>query len=139
MTAQEAADWQQRHPQPSLWKGWQVQAAVGCVVVVLAGLGWLVQLWSGAVVLSCAYGVLAVLVPSALAVAGVWRSQCWAGGGAGAGFAAVLLWEGVKVVLVIVGLVLAPIVLGQWMHWLGLIAGFVVVVKAYMLGLITGR
>jgi ATP synthase protein I len=47
---------------------------------------------------------------------------------------ALFFWEGVKIVLSILMLVLAPVLLKN-LNWLALVAGFVLVIKVYWLAL----
>ena len=137
-TAEQAEAWRAANPSPSLWQMWKVQAYAGLAVVVASGLVQALAGWSSAVVLSAIYGVLAALLPSALAIAGMLRGrrrqeQAGLRLGAGFGFASVLAWEGVKVMLTIVLLALAPLLMGGHMNWLAMLAGFVVTLKAYWL------
>ena len=136
-TAEQAQAWRQANPSPSLWMYWRVQVVVGVALVVIA-LGLQVwQGWTWAVSLSALYGVLVVLGPSALAVAGVlrgWekRTQLLGNrGGAGLGFATVLLWEGCKVLITIGLLALAPVLLGNVMSWPAMVLCFIITLKAY--------
>ncbi|MGC9562263.1 ATP synthase subunit I [Brachymonas sp.] len=136
LSAEEAQAWRAAHPQPSLWRIWRSQVAMGICACVLALLLRQALSWPWAVPVSVAYGVLAVLVPGGLATAGMWRaSQRMQGvskvAGAGFGFAVILLWEGFKVLLTIAMLVMAPRVLHGWINWLALVAGFVVTLKTY--------
>ena len=137
-TAEQAEAWRAANPSPSLWQMWKVQAYAGLAVVVASGLVQALAGWSSAVVLSAIYGVLAALLPSALANAGMLRGrrrqeQAGLRLGAGFGFASVLAWEGVKVMLTIVLLALAPLLMREHMNWLAMLAGFVVTLKAYWL------
>ena len=136
-TAEQAQAWRAAHPIPSLWAYWRAQVVVAVVVVLLAALLRPLFGWPDGVLPSAVYGVLAVLLPGALAVAGVlraFRRQMQASrkvGDAGLGFAAVLLWEGCKVLATIGLLALAPVVLKGWMNWPALLLAFVVTLKAY--------
>lgn len=144
-TAEQARAWREANPTPSLWRLWRIQVAVGGVLVLLV---WLLQMqagWRFGVVPSAAFGVLAVLGPSALATAGVlrgWRRQMQAQrkvGGAGLSFVTILMWEGFKVLFTIALLALAPQVLREWMSWPAMLAGFVVTLKAYWWAWIRGQ
>lgn len=136
-TAEQAEAWRAANPTPSLWRYWWVQVAVGVLVVVLASLLQQLAGWKFAVVPSAIYGVLAVLLPSALSVAGVLRSfhrlvqARRKVGSAGLGFATVMLWEGCKVLATICLLALAPVLLKDWMSWPAMLIGFIVTLKAY--------
>ena len=144
-TAEQAQAWREANPTPSLWRLWGVQLIVGMVLVFFL---WLLQMragWQFGVVPSAAYGVLAVLLPSALATGGVlrgWRRQMQAQrkvGGAGLSFATILMWEGFKVLFSILMLALAPQLLREWMSWPAMLAGFVVTLKAYWWAWIRGQ
>lgn len=136
-TAEQAQAWRQANPEPSLWQYWKTQMIVGGLLVGLVAVAQLMLHWSTGVLLSTAYGVGTVLLPSAAAVAGVLRGfrkrEQWLGssGGAGLGFATVMLWEGCKVLVTIMLLALAPWVLGGAINWLALVLAFVITLKAY--------
>jgi ATP synthase protein I len=85
---------------------------------------------------SVLYGAASVVIPSALMAYGLTSSALarLTSGFAQAAFAGFLLWEGVKVLLVVAMLWLAPTVVPE-LNWLGLLAGLVVVLKVYWLGL----
>jgi ATP synthase protein I len=91
----------------------------------------------GVVVKSVAYGALAVLLPTALMAWAMTRSanRPSAVGGAQVSLMGFFVWEGIKLLLVVALLGLAPVLLDA-VNWLALVAGFVVVLKAYGLVLL---
>lgn len=131
LTREEARQWRASQPQLSIWRlvGWQA------VVGLAAGLlGWLLTQQTS-VGWSVVYGSAAVVVPSALMAYGVTSSALarLLSGFAQAAFAGFLLWEGVKIVLAVAMLWLAPQVI-PGLNWLGLVAGLVVALKVYWFG-----
>lgn len=130
LTKGEAASWRKTHVALSIWRVifWQVV----CIFVV-GSLAWLAT-GSAAVVWSSVYGGCAVVLPGAFAAWGVSRSRVgvllslFAKGS----LAVVMFWEGIKVLLTIAMLALAPRVVGQ-LNWLALVASFVLVLKVYWL------
>lgn len=137
LTREEAQRWRASQPNFSIWRLVRWQLLVGLAAGAVA---WLfTQSWM--VVVSVVYGAAAVVLPSALMAYGLTSSALsrLMAGFAQAAFAGFLLWEGVKVLLAVVLLWLAPIVL-PGLNWLGLLVGLVVVLKVYWLGfLIQGR
>jgi ATP synthase protein I len=134
LTRQEAQQWRARQPAWSVWRvvGWQV------ALMVLAALlgGVLTQQWP--VAWSVAYGGACIALPTALMAYGLTASPLSRAlvavfpGMARLSLAGVLFWEGVKVLLALVMMWLAPRVVPD-LSWLGLVAGLVVVLKAYWL------
>ena len=103
----------------------------GKVLAVAAG--WWVSGGERAVLLSLAYGALAAWLPAVLfarMVARRMRLQAHAGGA----LMALMVGEGIKIALTVALLLAAPRVLTQ-VHWLALLAGFVVTIKAAWLAL----
>lgn len=135
-TAAEAQAWRQRQPNDSVWRlvAWQIVLVL--VVGVVSGL----VTRSSVVVWSAVYGGCAVLLPTALMAYGLTSSglakllQAVWPGWSKAALAGVLFWEGVKVLLVLALLWLAPRFV-PGLNWLALVAGLVVVLKAYWLEL----
>jgi ATP synthase protein I len=136
LTPAEAQAWRSRQPADSVWRlvGWQVVLVL--LVAAVAGV------WSrnATVVWSSVYGGCAVLVPTALMAYGLtssglakWLALVWPGWSRAA-LAGLLFWEGVKVLLVLALLWLAPRFV-PGLSWLALVAGLVVVLKAYWLEL----
>jgi len=137
LTAEQASEWRARQPQASVWSvvRWQlVLLLLASVLTVPVALVWGQPVW----VVSVFYGGLCVLLPTALMAYGLtassWaqRRKQQAGQGAGAVMAGVFFWEGVKIVLVIAMLALAPLLIPN-LSWLGLLLGLVLVLKAYWL------
>ena len=126
-TADEASEWRKRQRRVSVWLvvGWQALAAV--VVGLCAG--WLVGEAAG---WSAAYGGWSVVLPSAVMAQGITSGRLvrlvsvFPAGSLGG----VVFWEGVKVLLVVALLVLAPVAVSE-LSWLALVAGLVVVLKVY--------
>ncbi len=132
LTRDEAQQWRARNPEVSVWRVVFWQAAL----CVLAGLvGWLFSVQAA---VSAVYGGLSVLLPSALMAYGLTSSglakmlRAAFPGMAKASLAGVLFWEGVKVLLVLALLWSAPRLVPE-LNWLALVAGLVVVLKAYWL------
>lgn len=132
LTRAQAQQWRATQPVLSLWRLVGLQLLVGLAAAALGGL----LLQSAALAWSILYGAAAVVLPTAVMVYGVSSSalsRLWAGF-AQAAFASFLLWEGVKVLLVVALLWLAPVMVPE-LSWLGLLAGLVVVLKVYWFGL----
>jgi ATP synthase protein I len=137
LTREEAQQWRSSQPVFSVWRlvGWQLLAGLAA-----GALAWLFT-QSVAVAVSVLYGAAAVVVPSALMAYGLTSSALsrLMAGFAQAAFAGFLLWEGIKILLAVALLWLAPVVVAD-LNWLGLLAGLVVVLKVYWLGfLVQGR
>ncbi|MDO9202603.1 MAG: ATP synthase subunit I [Hydrogenophaga sp.] len=132
LTREEARQWRASQPVFSVWRLVGVQLLAG---VATGLLGWLLM-QSVSVGWSVLYGAASVVIPSALMAYGLTSSALarLTSGFAQAAFAGFLLWEGVKVLLVVAMLWLAPTVVPE-LNWLGLLAGLVVVLKVYWLGL----
>jgi len=135
LTAEQAGEWRTRQPQTSVWSvvRWQVVLLLlGSVLVVPFALVWGQPAW----VVSVFYGGLCVLLPTALMAYGLtashWaqRRKRQAGQSAGAVMAGVFFWEGVKILLAVAMLALAPRLIPD-LSWLGLLLGLVLVLKAY--------
>lgn len=133
LTAQQARQWRQSHPQLSLRRVFVMQALAGIVAAAAAGLltGRPLAAWSAA------YGSLAGLLPAALAAR---RMARWAAPGfsPGAALAGLLLWEGVKVSLTLGMLIAAPKILGA-PNWPALLIGLALTIKVYWVGLALAR
>jgi len=132
LTREEAQQWRQAQPHTSVWAvlGWQVVLAVlaACVAALLTR--------SQPVVVSLLYGAAAVVVPTGLMAWGLTKGALSrrAVGGAQASLAGFFVWEGAKLLLAIALLALAPRLVPD-LSWLALVAGLVVVLKAYWLEL----
>jgi len=131
LTREEAQQWRQRQPNVSVWWLVRVQVVVGLLAAVLGVLltqrpsvGW-----------SVLYGAAAVALPSALMAYGLTSSALsrWMAGLAQAALAGFFLWEGVKILLAVAMLLLAPKLVSD-LSWLGLLTGLVVTLKVYGFG-----
>lgn len=131
LTREEAQQWRASQPRISLWRLVGVQLLVGLSAGALA---WLFT-QSASVSWSVLYGAAAVVLPSALMAYGLTSSALsrLLAGYAQAAFAGFLLWEGVKVLLVVAMLWSAPWIVPE-LNWLGLLAGLVLVLKVYWFG-----
>lgn len=132
LTREEAQQWRARQPVFSVWRLVGVQLLAGLAAGVLGGL----FTQSAPVAWSVLYGAASVVIPSALMAYGLTSSALsrFTSGFAQAAFVSFLLWEGIKVLLVVALLWLAPTMVPQ-LNWLGLLAGLVLVLKVYWLGL----
>ncbi len=131
-SAEQAQAWRQSQPAISVWR---VLAAQMLVAVLLSSV---VALWfrSGSLGLSWMYGAMTVVVPAALFARGLTSPAASLNAMTAAmSFAA---WQGVKWVLAVLLLVLAPRVLPE-LSWPALLAGLVVTMKVYWLALIWGK
>ena len=131
LTREEAQRWRASQPNVSVWWLVGVQVLVGLSAGVLGGL--LTQ--RATVAWSVLYGAAAVALPSALMAYGMTSSAVsrLLAGVAQAAFAGFLLWEGVKILLAVAMLWLAPSVVPE-LSWLGLLAGLVLTLKVYWFG-----
>ena len=135
LTAEQANEWRARQPQTSVWGvvRWQlVLLLLATSLSVPFALVW----GAPAAVASVFYGGLCVLLPTALMAYGLTASR-WAqrrkqqaGQGAGDVMAGVFFWEGIKILLAVAMLALAPRLIPD-LSWLGLLLGLVLVLKAY--------
>jgi ATP synthase protein I len=131
LTREEAVRWRERQPAFSVWRLVGVQLLVG---LLLSGLSWLLTQRSQ-VAWSVLYGSAAVVIPSALMAYGI-TGSAWSRLMAGvpqAAFVGLLFWEGVKVLLAVAMLWLAPQMVPE-LSWLGLLLGLVVTLKVYWAG-----
>ena len=131
LTREEAQQWRASQPRFSVWRLVGVQFLVGLAASALA---WLFT-QSAPVAWSVLYGAAAVALPSALMAYGVTSSALsrLLAAYAQAAFAGFLLWEGVKILLVVAMLWSAPWIVPE-LNWLGLLAGLVLVLKVYWFG-----
>ena len=130
LTTEEAVAWRKTQKRVSLWGVIVLQAGAALLVGVVA---WGV-LGVRAVALSAVYGGLSVVVPAAVMVYGLTSgrlARLLAAFPAGS-LGGLVFWEGVKVLLTVAMLSLAPIVVGE-LSWLALLAGLVIVLKVYWL------
>lgn len=124
LTAEEAQALKKTSPKLSPWIVIVAQAVVGILVAGL--MGWLVG--SESALWSAAYGSLAVVVPAAVFARGLARQL--RAPNAGSALGGFFVWEMVKVALTVAMLFAAPRLIVD-LHWLALLAGFVVTMKVY--------
>ena len=130
LTADEAHQWRGAQVRLSVWRviAWQCVAVFGVGLLAYVLSGRLSVMWSAA------YGGVAVLLPSAAMAWGVTagRLSKMLSVFAKGSLAALIFWEGVKVLLVVMLLSLAPVWVPE-LNWLALVAGLVLVLKVYWL------
>ncbi len=132
MTAQEAQAWRERQPAFSVW--WVVGAQLALAVVLSLLAAWV---WGRSdIALSLMYGALAVALPAALFARGL--TSRLASTHAVAAALSFAVWQGVKLVLTVLLLALAPRVLND-VSWPALLAGLLLTMKVYWLALAWGR
>lgn len=131
LTREEAQQWRACQPEISVWRLVGMQLLVGLASGLL---GWLFT-QRAPVAWSVLYGAAAVVIPSALMAYGLTSSFLarLLVGVAHAAFAGFLLWEGVKILLAVAMLWLAPKIVPE-LSWLGLLAGLVLTLKVYWFG-----
>ena len=131
LTREEAQQWRSRQPRFSLWRLVQVQVLVGLASAALGGL--LTQ--SASVAWSVLYGAASGALPAAVMAWGMTSSALsrLPAGFAKVVFASFLVWEGVKILLTVAMLWFARYLVPD-LSWFGLLAGLVMVLKAYGLG-----
>ncbi|MDZ4357072.1 ATP synthase subunit I [Hydrogenophaga sp.] len=131
LTREEAQQWRASQPEVSVWRLVGMQLLVGLAAGVL---GWLLT-QRAPVAWSVLYGAASVVIPSALMAYGLTSSFLarLLAGVAQAAFAGFLLWEGVKILLAVAMLWLAPKIVPE-LSWLGLLAGLVLTLKVYWFG-----
>lgn len=125
LSAQEAREWRAVNPPLSPWPAVWAQAGAGLVVVAVA---WLASGGQGPATQSAAYGALAAWLPAVLFARLVARRMQGQTNAASA-LLALMVGEGIKIALTVALLLAAPRLLAQ-VHWLALLAGFVVTIKA---------
>ena len=120
LTKQEAEALRAKQPVHSPWRGVTAQCAIGlflaAVLGVLGGMNWF---------LSALYGAAVVVVPGAVMVRGLRRSQGLPVGGVLMQFA---LWELAKLLLAVAMMVAAPKVIND-LSWLVFLLAMVVCLK----------
>ena len=132
MTAQEAQAWRASQPTLSVWKVVGVQLMLALVLALLAT--WI---WGGSsIVFSLMYGAFAVVVPSALFARGM--TSRLASVNAVSAALSFAVWQGVKMVLTVLLLALAPKVLNE-VSWPALLVGLLLTMKVYWLALAWGK
>ena len=136
LSAEEVAEWRSRQPRESVWSVVLWQLLVGLLLMPLA---WVLTR-RAEVVVSAAYGVLCILLPTALMAYGLTSSglsrliRRLFPGMSGLSLAGLFFWEGVKVLLALAMMWQAPRLV-PGLSWLALVAGLVVALKAYWLEL----
>jgi ATP synthase protein I len=132
LTAEEAQAWRQRHTSLSVWWVLGAQLALSAVLAMLGSWFW----GFASIGISVMYGALAVVVPAALFARGLTSSAASVNAmTAAVGFA---VWQGVKLVLTVLLLALAPRVLNE-VSWPALLAGMLLAMKVYWLALAWGK
>lgn len=130
LTSDEARKWRHGHKQVSIWRVVLAQATSA----VLVGMFGAVLFDSAEVGWSVFYGGMAVVLPSVVMAHGMTSGRLAKllsvipVGSLGS----VLFWEGIKVLLAVVMLMVAPVVIDE-LNWLALLAGLVTVLKVYWL------
>jgi ATP synthase protein I len=131
-SAEEAQAWRQNQPKLSVW--WVLVAQLLTALVLATA----VFLWYGrwSLFVSLIYGALSVVVPAALFARGLKSPAASVNA-----FTATLsfaVWQGVKMVLTVLLLVLAPKVLNE-VSWPALLVGLLLTMKVYWLALAWGK
>jgi ATP synthase protein I len=129
LTKEEAQALRAKDPPISPWRVIAVQAVVGGVIALLAG----VLTGRGAVAWSAMYGAAAVVVPGALLARGMTSQLSNASPGLGA--VSFMLWEFMKIGVSVVMLMLAP-KLVPGLSWPALLAALIVCIKVYWFALL---
>lgn len=132
MTAQEAQAWRARHPTLSVWWVVGVQLALAVVVSLLSGWIW----GRASLAFSLMYGAVAVVLPAALFARGL--TSRLASVNAVSAAMSFAVWQGVKLVLTVLLLVLAPRVVND-VSWPALLVGMLLTMKVYWLALARGK
>ena len=132
LTAQEAQALQERHPTLSVWWVVVVQLALAVVVSLLSGWIW----GRASLAFSLMYGAVAVVLPAALFARGL--TSRLASVNAVSAAMSFALWQGFKLVLTVLLLVLAPRVVND-VSWPALLVGMLLTMKVYWLALAWGR
>lgn len=128
LTAEQAQALRAQNPSVSPW--WVVlgQVLVGAVVVLAT---WLLT-GSAAAAKSCAWGVLAVVLPAALFARGL--TGQFARANLGTAMVSFFVWELAKIV-VTVGVMYVAYRVEENLNWLAMLAGLVLTMKVYWLAL----
>jgi len=130
-SAEQAHAWRQGHPAFSVWR---VLAAQVLVALVFATA---VAFWfaGGSIWLSWMYGAMTVVVPAALFARGL--TSRTASLNAMAAALGLMVWQGVKWMMAVLFLVLAPRIVPE-LSWPAMLAGLVVTMKVYWLAMALG-
>lgn len=129
LTKQEAEALRLHQPPISPWRVIRLQVVVG---VAMAALAWLLTMKS-VVVVSVAYGSLAVVVPAMLFARGL-MSQFSSINAMTAGFG-FFVWEAAKLAVTVAMLAVAQKVVAE-LDWLAMLIGLVVTLKVYWVALL---
>ncbi len=131
LTHEQAMQWRSTQPELSPWRVVSVQWLVG---VCLAAAGGLLMQRS-AIAWSLLYGAAAAAIPTALMAWGLTRSRLSRGmsGQVETVFLNFVVWEGLKILLTVILLWIAPRIV-PGLNWLALVVGLVVVLKVYWFG-----
>jgi len=131
-TAEQVQRWRQSHPTFSVWRVLMAQ------VLVAVFFATVVALWfaSGSLWLSWMYGAMTVVVPAALFARGL--TSRTASLNAMAATLGLMVWQGVKWMMAVLFLVLAPRIVPE-LSWPAMLAGLIVTMKVYWLALLWGR
>ena len=132
LSAEEAQAWRQNQPKLSVW--WVLVAQLVTALVLATA----VFLWFGrwSLFVSLIYGATSVVVPAALFARGLKSPAASVNA-----FTATLsfaVWQGVKMALTVLLMVLAPRLIED-LSWPALLAGLIVTMKVYWLALIWGK
>ena len=131
LTAQEAQAWRERHPTLSVWRVVGVQLVLAVVLAMVATWIW----GRSSIAFSLMYGAFAVVLPSALFARGM--TSRLASVNAVSAALSFAVWQGVKMVITVLLLALAPKVLSE-VSWPALLAGLLLTMKVYWLALAWG-
>ena len=131
LTAQEAQAWRERHPTLSVWRVVGVQLTLAVVLAMSAAWIW----GRSSIAFSLMYGAFAVVLPSALFARGM--TSRLASVNAVSAALSFAVWQGVKMVLTVLLLALAPKVLNE-VSWPALLVGLLLTMKVYWLALAWG-
>ena len=131
-TAEQAQRWRQSHPSFSVWRVLMAQVLVAVFFATAVAL-WFEgsSLW-----LSWMYGAMTVVVPAALFARGL--TSRTASVNAMTAALGLMVWQGVKWMVAVMFLVLAPRIVPE-IIWPAMLAGLVVTMKVYWLALIWGK
>lgn len=128
LTAEQARVWRANNPVLSPWSVVGLQCLAGVLVVLCA---WM--FWGATAAWSAGYGVMVVVVSSALFARGL-MGQFSSLNAATASFG-FFLWEAVKIAVMVLMIVLAPRLVVD-LNWLALLVGLFVTLKMVWLALL---
>lgn len=131
LTREEAERWRASQPELSPWRVVRVQWLVGLSLAALVGL----VTRQVPIALSLLYGAAAAALPTSLMAWGLTSSALsrQLAGRVETVFMNFVLWEGVKILLTVILLWIAPRIVPN-LSWLAMVAGLVVVLKVYWFG-----